>query len=265
MKKSFIILTLGIALLFTACNDIAESDRYIEADSVNPVRAVLIEDFTGQNCINCPQAHKIIERLVEQYGDAVIPVSIHAGSFGIPVDNRRYTGLMQPEGNTYNDAWNIDEWPKGVIDRRGGAVDWDEWTKLVRDELALPSPVAIESEASVNEGVIDISLIFHPKSDINGMLQVWIIESGIVARQEDKDLGRINDYVHNNVYRAAVNGVGGESIHLARNIQGVIDYSIPLRKEPTETWVPENLKVVAFIYNSDGIVQATACVVRGEE
>lgn len=253
-----ILLSILCAGLLSACSGINEQERYIETESVLPVRAVLIEDFTGQNCVNCPQAHATIERLIEQYGDAVIPVSIHAGQFGIPVDNKRYTGLMQPEGDTYNDAWGIIEWPKGVVDRRGGAANHDEWSKLVRDELSIPAPVAIDAEASLSDDIINISLEFRPTADIEGMLQVWIIESGIIARQEDIDRGRINDYVHNNVYRASVNGIGGQSIRLSDNIHSTVELSIPLRTEPTETWVPENLKVVAFIYNGDGVLQAAS-------
>ena len=264
MKKTLLSLILFAGLFTVACNDINENERYIETDSVDAARAVLIEDFTGQNCVNCPAAHRTLTALVEQYGDAVIPVAIHAGGFGIPVSNTRYTGLMQPEGDTYNNMWNISEWPMGVVDRNSGAVAPSEWPAIVREAIARPASLTISAEAACVDDVIEIALEFRPAADIEGMLQVWILEDGIVARQEDVDLGRINDYVHNHVYRASVNGVGGEAIALESNIHSSTTMSIPVRRETTETRVPENLSVVAFVYNSDGVLQATRCHVTVE-
>lgn len=260
-KHTILALSTIVASIFCACDDIDEADRYIEADQVEAVRTVLIEDFTGQNCVNCPSAHATIDQLVEQYGDAVIPVSIHAGGFGIPVSNKRYTGLMQPEGDTYNDAWGINEWPKGVVNRRGGAKNHDQWAQAVREELALPATIAIEAKASCDGDNIEINVELIPTVSVEAMLQVWILEDGIIARQEDAELGRINDYVHNHVYRASVNGVGGESVSLTDNILDNFSYTYGVRNTDTEKWVPENLSVVAFVYNSTGVLQATHCKV----
>ena len=110
-KIKYAVLALSVALW--ACDDIADDDRCIERD----------------------------EPLLHQYGDAVIAVSIHAGSFGVPVEytsfSDNYIGLMQPEGNEYNDRWNIDSWPAGVVNRAGGAKEHDKWAADVR--WALPS------------------------------------------------------------------------------------------------------------------------------
>lgn len=244
----------------SACNDIDEANRYIQADSVKPMRAVLIEDFTGQNCVNCPSAHKTIELLSEQYGDAIIPVAIHAGGFGVPVGYRFYTGLMQPEGDTYNDAWGINEWPKGVINRRGAALTPDEWAQTVRQELETPTTLAISADATCSNNKININLEFRPTDDVNGNLQVWITEDKIIARQESLE-GRIKEYEHNHVYRASVNGVGGEPIALEANIHRNVTMSCDVRNNDGEVWNTENLSVVAFVYNSNGVLQATRCQV----
>ena len=238
-----------------ACNDIAENERLIPVESVKAERAVLIEDFTGQKCVNCPDAHKTIEALEEQYGDKVIAVSIHAGGFGISATNTRYTGLMQPEGDTYNDMWGIDSWPAGVVNRTGGATTHDQWAAAVRTALSLPTPLNLNLDVQCSQTELTINIECAQNQDVSGNLQVWIVESGIVARQESGE-GRINDYVHNNVYRASVNGVGGEPVNLKAYEHQTFTYTQPLRATETETWVPENLAVVAFVYNKDGVVQA---------
>lgn len=258
-----IILTIAAAALLSSCSDIATDERYLESESVAVQRAVLIEDFTGQRCINCPDAHETLERLVKQYGDAVIPVSIHAGGFGIAADYKRYTGLMQPEGDTYCNAWGIEDFPKGVINRTGSPLNPEEWADAVRKQLALESDLNISVDADCYYGdKVNVTINLTHKSDVKGNLQVWILEDSIVARQEHKTLGLIRDYVHNHVYRASVNGVGGESISLNEDGYKTFNMSYDVRKTETETWVPENLSVVAFVYNESGVLQAAKSHVK---
>ena len=102
MKKSILYTAfLGFAALFTACDEVSEGERYISLPQVETKRNVLLEDFTGQFCSNCPTAHATINSLKAQYGSSLIAVSVHATDvFGI-MEGQYPTivGLMQPEGN----------------------------------------------------------------------------------------------------------------------------------------------------------------------
>lgn len=257
------------ASVLTACDEIKEDDRYIAVEGVTPVRSVLIEDFTGQNCVNCPASHAVIEKLVEQYGDKVIPVSIHAGGFGVSVESSRlpsYVGLMQPEGNTLNDRYGINEWPKGVINGRGGAKNPDEWAAAVRDEIAKDSPLAIEVEARYNaeSNSIEIETSVIPHSDLNAKLKIWVTESNIVAFQRDINLGRIPDYVHNHVYRASVTALDGDPVSLRSNYHSTLNHSIAVRDNDKEKWDVNSLSIVAFIADESGVLQAASTKVITE-
>ena len=69
------------AIIVASCSNIAEDDRLIYIEPVlNAGRNVLIEDFTGQRCTNCPKATDAIHEMQEAYGSSVIPVAIHCGS-----------------------------------------------------------------------------------------------------------------------------------------------------------------------------------------
>ena len=61
-------IALTVATSFSACNDLDEAERFIEeplrVEDTN--RNVLVEDFTGQDCNNCPKAHELIEGLQHQ-------------------------------------------------------------------------------------------------------------------------------------------------------------------------------------------------------
>lgn len=255
-KSFYLLLVLGFTA--SACDEIAENDRYIEVEATKIERTVLLEDFTGQNCINCPAAHRTIEALEEQYGKHFIAVSIHAGHFGIAATNKRYTGLMQEEGQTYNDRYGIESYPQGVIDGKLPALNADQWATAVYDEVSVETPLSIDVMATFDPEtkLIGTTCTLDSKTSLTGSLVVWVIESGIVARQEDINEGRITDYVHNNVFRACVNGIDGESVSLTTTDPTTKDYSIALKETETETWTPENLAIVAFVKTADGVVQA---------
>ncbi|MDE6270285.1 MAG: Omp28 family outer membrane lipoprotein, partial [Muribaculaceae bacterium] len=214
----------------------------------------------GQNCVNCPAAHKIIEALEEQYGDNFIAVSIHAGPFGIPADNKRYTGLMQEEGQIYNDRYGIVDYPQGVLDGKLPTLNADQWASAVYDEISVKTPVSIKLDAShdVATGMIAIDCTVSSSETVSGSLVVWIVESGIVARQEDINEGRIPDYVHNNVFRACVNGIDGTRMTAGPAGDFSQDYSIAVKETDTEKWNVDNLAVVAFVKTSGGVVQAAS-------
>lgn len=257
--KSLYAIGACMALMLTACDDVSVDDRYIDVPAAKVERTVLLEDFTGQGCVNCPAAHRAIEALEEQYGDHLVAVSIHAGTFGIPADNKRYTGLMQPEGNVFNDRYGIDEYPKGVVDGHMPSLNSDQWADAVYNDISQPTPLTIVPEAEVADGFISVKCTLTSTEALSGNLSVWVVESGIVARQEDVDLGRITDYVHNNVFRACVNGVDGEAVSLTADEPLTVDYTIAVKETDTERWDVSHLTVVAFVKNSGGVVQAARC------
>lgn len=286
MKKIYRSL-LGAGILATAavslvsCDEVKPDDRYIEGPEITAERAVLLEDFTGQMCLNCPAAHEVIEQLEEQYGkDKVIAVSIHSGALSLPVqftsfDNDR-VGLMTAEGNAIMESYGIETFPMGVINM-GSPEVCDLWATSVREALQQSTDVTINLETSYtpnpdkadngNEryGTIGVKATVKSGSSRNANIQFWIVENGIVAQQRN---GRetVKDYVHNNVFRAQMlNGLKGEAITLTENLDFEKEASIPIRWTSTEHWVLENLSVVAFVSDNTGVLQVVRVPLVGED
>lgn len=259
MKTTDIIRAAALApLMLGACDQISPDERYIEVPPARVERAVLLEDFTGQGCVNCPAAHRAIEGLENQYGSNLVAVSIHAGKFAVAADNKRYTGLMQPEGQVYNDRYGIDEYPKGAIDGRG-PLNSDQWAAAVYEAVSRPTPLEISLAAATDGDRVAVSCVLESSEELAGDLVVWIVESGIVARQEDETLGRIPEYVHNNVFRACVNGIDGVPVSLVPGEPLEADYSAEVRKTDTEKWDTGRLSVVAFVRKGTAVAQAARC------
>lgn len=245
----------------SACNDIKEDDRFIELPPVEAQRVVILEEFTGQKCVNCPDAHAVIEGLLEQYPDNLISVSIHGGSDmnAIGEDQMPGFGLRNTEGAAYADAYKISSFPAGVVNRRSGVTTSDQWSKAIRDEISKPSALEMDMTAILSgDGTkVNIEVDLEPWDNIDGRLQLWVVESGIVSLQLTKS-GMKRDYVHNHVFRGTVNGQDGERIHLVTREPQHVTASVDVR----DIWNTENLSIVGFVYTSDGIVQAAHCNVE---
>ncbi len=258
------ILGAAAILLSSAmvsCDDIASDDRYFEVEDITPVRNILIEDYTGQLCLNCPNAHEVMEALEEKYGENVVPVSIHAS--GALALNRRVTnfasgriGLGTPEGAYYYEQIGNPALPYGVINGRFSGAS-ETWTSNAKIQLTLPSALQINinpvADIQANEIKIDIELM--PEENMEGQLMVWIIENGIVAQQLMPDKTTNKEYVHNNVFRAAVNGQDGEAVTLTKAQSHHSSYTIEIRDNKEEKWNPENLYVVSFLKTPAGVEQ----------
>ena len=97
-----------VAVMMAACSHIDEDEQLIYVKPAAVERCVLLEDFTGQRCVNCPMAADEIHKLQEQYGeDVVIAVSIHSGPLGFHT-NPRFYGLATDLGDAYYTHWNLE-------------------------------------------------------------------------------------------------------------------------------------------------------------
>ena len=131
MRIAYFLNICIAGLLLTACSHIADDERLIYVKPAPTVRSVLLEDFTGQRCINCPKASEEISALQQQYGeDAIIAVGIHAGPLAMHPDSR-FVGLATDTGDEYFDHWHLEYQPVGLIDR-STPMKYSEWSAKIR-------------------------------------------------------------------------------------------------------------------------------------
>lgn len=282
--KSIFGVAAAAMTLFTACDDVKENDRYIELPNVTAERNVVLVDFTGQNCLNCPNAHEVMEQLEEQYGDNLIAISVHCGgaSLGIDVNTTVFqidrVGLMTAFGNGLQAAYGIQSLPRGMVNMAGSSMDYPEWAAAVRSALETPTDINLTataefvptSEKDPNygntdgiSGTIEINATAESSENYPGaLIQYWIIEDGIAAQQKFPDGTIEKYYTHNNVFRAMVfddetGTLRGQRMALEPNKAVTTSGTINARFTNREHWMVKNLRVVAFVYeNSVGILQA---------
>ena len=251
--KLYILLSLA-AMLISACSYIPEDEQLIYVKPAPVERSVLLEDFTGQRCVNCPMAADEIHKLQEQYGeDAIIAVSIHSGPLGFHTNSRFY-GLSTDVGDGYYNHWNLEYQPVGLIDR-GSPAEYTAWGTLIRQELQKTAPVDIDITVSPgDDSQFDIYTMIHGvDGNTQGKLQLWIVEDDITAFQMMPDGTRNDNYIHQHVFRDAINGEWGEDVSVQEGYSILNECTITVSEE----WKQENLSVIAFVYNDSGVLQVT--------
>ncbi len=247
MKRIIPLLIAYVAIFFSSCANVDEGDRYIKVESSEAKRAVLVEEFTGQKCNNCPKAHEQLAQIQKEYGeDNVIAVCIHASALAMPP-------LATPVGEEYYKHWKGEKLPCAIINRSGSMLKVTAWAGAINSELQKPTFVSLSMTNKYNaenrQLSIDVNALSREKFD--GKLQVWIIEDGIVAKQLLEGNRVDANYVHNHVFRAAVNGTWGTDIALQQNVEAKSNFSIQLDAK----WNEKNVSIVAFVYNGSGVQQ----------
>ena len=296
MKKiKYIIATLFGILLFniTSC-DIIEGPYLID-NNTNPVdtntfvKKVLIEDFTGHRCPNCPAAAEELVSLQDFYGDRVIGIAIHPSSQAFstpsPLTASSYTYDFRTQfGDDIDNIFEITTvgLPRGMVNRTGfdtqHQLGKDEWSSIVQMELEKAPIFGITLSSNVSNGNGTISITAEALTNINldkkekiedYNIVICLTEKNIVQWQKDNTAGDIEDYEHNHVLRTMINTTFGESIGNSF-VDGDIwekDYSIDITTlENTnenyslntlfmgngncKEWNEDNMEIVVYIYNT---------------
>ena len=247
--KNFLLLSLA-AVAFAACDNISESERYgKDPVDVQKAKNVLIEDFTGQKCLNCPNATNVIHDLQGLYGeDHVIAVAIHGGALAI--SESKPIGLATDQGSDYHKHWGAEGLPKGKVDR-GGILEFSSWSAEVVKRLQMKPVVDLDLTGTTYDAAsrkLNVAVKMTGNDSIEGKLQIWLIEDNIVAPQTMPDGVFNKNYVHNHVFRASVNEPYGTPVTVAKAASETKQFDYIL----AEKYKPENVSVVAFVYNDAG-------------
>ena len=249
------ILSLAVAgmALMTSCSNIDENERFIKGDAITVGKKVLIEDFTGQRCVNCPKATEMIAKLHDTFGDNIVAVGIYGGPFGKSTTGKFYP-LTTETGEYYNVKNNVTEQPYGAFNRQYYLADYQQWENIVAELISMQTVINMECENTYDEASRQLTINVKAKGldNVEGAyLQVWLTEDNIVNTQYMPDGKPNKDYVHNHVFRTSVNDRDGEPITITKDGTTEKTYTTKLDSE----WKAEDMDVVAFVFTKDGVQQ----------
>lgn len=250
----------SLLLLMMSCT---EQQRIIEPFVPEGNRVVLLEEFTGKGCTNCPKGSREIKNLLTQFPDNLVAISIHAGFFANP----QFFPIGVYDFRTEEGEYLFDHlgpnlgYPAGVVDRTpvngDMQIDRNQWASAITSEIQIPPAVELTITRAFDPDTrqLNVTVDGIGKEDIASevRLSVVLTESGIVDAQDDLEAGGIVlDYVHNHVMRDMLTPVLGEPVASAM-ITGQTFSKTYLYTLPQE-WVADSMEIISFATLGEGTV-----------
>ena len=285
MKK--IIYSLFLLSIISSCEVIegpymTGNGGGVDTNSNQYVKNILIEDFTGHLCQNCPDAARELEAIHDLYGSQIIGLALHVGSTfarPYPLSQPKFTYDFRTKwGEELDGFFNISDagLPKGMINRIDYPNDHrknkGQWLASVQQELdkEVVFGLNINSSFDGNNSIIDISTDALKNITGDYKLVVCLTENEITNWQKD---GVIEDenYIHNHVLRSLITSAWGDDVSLSTNISNgenyTHNYSVNLAdlenfnidysnntlfqgNGESGGWNQNNISILAYIYDN---------------
>lgn len=217
------LLPLLALLLLVGCDAVERPDRWREDPApIVPRRNVLLVDFTGQRCSNCPAAADLLHSLTAgPAGARIIAVSVHGGALALSTDASP-RGLAGPDARRLTDEARVNSWPIGTVDRPVGGtlLRPSAWNAALAEHLALAADAdaaaqqSLVADAHVALATRTLSYTLRPRhltdaagqADAETYLHLWLVEDSITAPQTLADGTERADYLHRHVLRLDLTG-----------------------------------------------------------
>ena len=250
------------------------------------VKKVLLEDYTGHKCGNCPKALDTIAAIETMFPEQIIPVSIHSGYYSTyTTAPYKYNWIVEspskPGYNALDEFFQVSDQgnPNGMVNRKDYDIvtfahvkGTDVWKTAVGAELSTSLKASIylinKFDPSNNNLQTTAKIKFISALSGSYKLATMLIEdhvscdtsTGRIVPQKDY---RINpddnfNYVHKHVLRDYLYGAFGDSLmtNPAANdtITKIYNKNISLKKNSSDTSPyyinADDLYVVVYIYNA---------------
>ncbi len=284
MKKNILnlcilLITIQIIFIFSSCEKVKNPYAKNTSPGGGPtetlVRKILIEDYTGHTCGNCPAAAVTIETIKALYPGQIISMSVHVENFALPGQPPFNDDFRTTVGNDYDVFFKPTGFPIGMVNRKdyssgGQWKDVAKWQTII-DTLAKRAPdadIKITNNYNTSSRVLTTSIRSKFLSALGGKykLAVLLTEDSIIAPQKDYSKAPnvdILNYVHHFVLRNTISStsfgddLNSQSVAVGDSIIKPYTYTLPATykgRVPNEN----QCYVVAYIYDASTyeIIQA---------
>lgn len=282
----FIIYLAAVYSVFSlfSCKEVLPARKSVNSidstyvQSVLPAaqpKVVLLEEFTGASCPNCPDGHKIAKEIKALYSTQFMSIALH------PKDN----SLSKPakegaedisieEAKTLSNRFGISSLPSGLIDRRSfdgtqviGRFLWKEKVQsLINEKVKVNVSSKVTYESQFNENVLELNYTVLDNYSDDLMFTLLLIEDKLQIPQKE-GLSVIDDYVQDHVVRKFYTSATGNALSKIEADGGIYKKGRSfLKKLVLEDFSKtkykwENLYFVTFVTNANTgeVLQTSYC------
>jgi hypothetical protein len=245
---------------------------------------VLVEEFTGQSCPNCPNAHHDLDVISASHAGLINVVSMYTTGQpqSIPPPGAIYDFRNATATNILNTIYNGGGGglPAAGIDRtfesasssilQTGSGSWDG---IIIPQLTVTDSLNLTVQSTYNStthvATITSVVTYAQSVSTPQNLSIYIVEDSIFDKQDFPDSVH-NNYVFMDVFRDMVTAqpygeplavsVGNNAKEPGRVFQRVYTYKLPAN---TPAINPLHCRVIAFVNNTNGtdqhIMQSAQC------
>jgi hypothetical protein len=271
MKFAFFI-PLSVIVLFSACtkeigpaidfSKVQAKDTFYMAPVENAqLKNVLIEEFTGVKCPNCPDGHNIVATIQNANPSRVIAIGYYP--FGQaqtePLKDLTKADFRIADATELSTLLGgIQFLPIAAVDRKmfGGAILTARtlWSSNVQARLAVATPINMQLSVSYDdatrEAIIKTTLKYTSALSTKHNISLVIYENNLVDAQEYPTYID-SSYTFKHVLRDVITPVGGASVldSLTNKAAGLVFEKTILYTLPAK-WNPSNCKIVAFVHDA---------------
>lgn len=272
MRYTLLFLSFFVLLAFS-CDEIPP---VLNPDTGGPtgpgpvdeqMRQVLIEEFTGVRCVNCPAGSQAIEVLEASYGHRLVPISIHAGFFAQPYPESQQNLANSTGASIQSLLGEPIGYPTAVVNRTQFPGETDNqlsqssWAGYIAEELIGEPSVKIDLQPTYDDAsrVLSLDVDLYIEENITSddvRLSLYVSENNIIDVQETPS-GQQNDYVHKHVFRDAITSASGdlltESLTAGELVSRSFNFTLP------DTWNASECHVIGFVHlggSSSNVLQA---------
>ncbi len=252
---SFLYLALSCTEVPVGINPSGGDNNGENTDLKTQLQNVLIEEFTGVQCVNCPAGSEAIEQLLELHGDRLVAVTIHAGFWSRKLSSSKQDLKNDASVALLNLLGEPLGYPAAAINRKafdvgeGLHLNKDDWAGIINSEKELNPAIALELESQFdpNTRKLKVTVGMYQKELLEGevRLSVMLTESDIIDAQKTPT-GTVDDYVHNHVIREMFTNYTGDDVSDLLVMDELVrrEYELTL----DDAWVYENMELVALVH-----------------
>lgn len=241
-------------------------------DTPSLQKNVLLEEFSGHKCPNCPAATAEVENLVNTHGSRIVPVTIHPDPANNSLDN--LVAESPPGTGEYETIWYFPEsgdilsqftdpgyLPVGLVDRTYNSSfawyywDYTDWNNEVTARLSAPLDISLTTDAILlSDGTVCGSTISEFIDDVSTVGDIrmihYLVEDSIPDWQQD-GATNIPNFMHRHVLRGvSENNINGVVIGPNGGLTGQID-TIGYSFENYTVVDDHHLSVISFVIDTD--------------
>ena len=206
----------------------------------------LVMRFTATWCGYCPMMASSVKRAMELAPDKLVPLNLHGNG----------STLVFSGTSSLMNQYAIGGYPTGIVDGRqevsnGNTESTAKRIVAIMEETEANYPTAsgisLSSQLEGDQLSVDLYLYLRYADDYR--VTVLLMESGIIANQEDYNEGAHSNYRHDDVARLSLTNIHGDTFSAAAD-QSVkhLEYSVSV----PSGYNRDNLSVLVYVQRAYG-------------